>query len=95
MMSEHKLVLEVWEDFDDEGESLPALNYAGPRGEGSRGLLGPKARLLTTIRAGSHFEAMTIYYQLLGWGEYTTDQDWDYSAYPEEWILEQRKAGIV
>ena len=88
-MSEHKLLLEVWEDFGESGESLPALLYAGPLGDESRRLLGPKARVLTTIRAGSHFEAMTAYYSLMGWGEYSTDQPWDYQPYPEEWLLEQ------
>ena len=82
-MSEYKLLLEVWEDFGDDGESLPALLYAGPRGDESRRSLGPKAQLLTTIWAGSHFEAMTTYFRLMGWGEYTTDQPWDYRPYPE------------
>jgi hypothetical protein len=92
-MSERKLLLEVWEDFGDKGESLPALVYAGPRGDKSRRLLGPKAKLVTTIRAGSHFGAMTIYYRLMGWGEYTTDQESDYQPYPEEWFREQQEAG--
>jgi hypothetical protein len=91
-MGDRKLLHEVWEDFGDHGESLPALLDAGPRGEEARRLLGPKARLLTTIWAGSHFEAMTIYYRLMGLGEYTTDQPWDYQPYPEEWILEQQGA---
>ena len=91
-MSEHKLLLEVWEDFDEDGESLPALLYAGPLGNESRCLLGPKARLLTTIRAGSHVEAMAAYYSLMGWGEYTTDRMWDYQPYPDEWLLKQQRA---
>ena len=44
---------------------------------------------MTTISAGSHFEAMAAYYRLVGWGEYTTDQPQDYQPYPQEWILEQ------
>jgi hypothetical protein len=90
-MSEHKLQLEVWEDIGESGESLPALVYAGPLGDESRRSLRPKARLLTTIWAGSHFEAMTAYYRLMGWGEYTTDQPRDYQPYPEEWLLTQQK----
>jgi hypothetical protein len=93
-MSKRKLLLEVWEDIGDQGESLPALLCAGPRGEECRRLLGPKAHLLTTIWARSHFEAMTVYYGLMGWGEYTTDQEWDYQPYPEEWLLEQQRAGL-
>jgi hypothetical protein len=89
-MSERRLLLEVWENIGESGESLPALLYAGPLGDDSRRLLGPKARLLTSIWAGSHFEAMTVYYRLMGWGEYTTNQPWDYQPYPEEWLLEQK-----
>jgi len=28
--------------------------------------------------------AMTAYYKFMGWGEYTTDQEWDMHPYPEE-----------
>jgi hypothetical protein len=94
-MGKRELLLEVWEDFGDDGQSLPSLLYAGPRGEESRRLLlGPKARLVTTIWAGSHFEAMTTYYRLMGRGEYHTNEPWDHQPYPEEWILEQRMAGL-
>lgn len=89
-MSEQRLLLEVWEQYGDSGEALPALLYAGPLGDDSRRLLGPNARILTTIWAGSHFEAMTIYYRLMGWGGYTTNESWDYQPYPTEWFLEQR-----
>jgi hypothetical protein len=88
-MSERKLLLEIWADFGGGGESLPALIFAGPRGEESRRQLGAKVRLLAKIAAGCHFEAMPNYYRLMGWGEYTTDQPSDYQPYPEEWILEQ------
>jgi hypothetical protein len=84
-MAGQKLMLEVWEDFGESGEPLPNLCYAGPLGDGHRARLSPKARLLTTFEAGSHNEAMTIYYKLMGWGQYTTDQEWDYKPYPEEW----------
>jgi hypothetical protein len=33
----------------------------------------PHARLVSTIEAENHFEAMTRYYEQLGWGVYTTD----------------------
>lgn len=89
-MGDHELLLELWEDVDG-----PALLYAGPRGDGSRRLLSPNPRLVTTIWASSHFEAMTIYYQLLGRGEYRTDQPWDHQPFPQEWVREQRQAGIT
>jgi hypothetical protein len=90
-MAKEKLLLEVWENFGDEGEPLPALLYAGPRGDASRRLLGSKARLIATIQAGSHFEAMTRYHELMGWGPYKTDQACDYQPYPDEWLLEQKR----
>ncbi len=88
-MGQRGLLHEVWEDPGEDGRSLHSLQYAGPLGDGARRRLGPRARLLTTFEAGSHFEAMTIYYRLMGWGEYTTDQPWDYQPYPDEWFKEQ------
>ena len=84
MTNDQKLLLEVWEYFSEDGESLPALLYAGPLGDESRGLLGQNARLLTTLRAGSHFEAMSAYYRLMGWGEYTTNDPLDHRPYVKE-----------
>ena len=93
-MENHKLIVEVWEDFDDKGNSLPALLYAGPRGDESRRTLGTKAHLLRKFSASCHFEAMTIYYEQMGWGPYTTVHEWDRKPYPEDWIIEQQKAGV-
>jgi len=62
---------------------------AGPRGDGCRRTLAPGARLLATFEAGSHFDAMTAYHCYLGREPYTTDQPWDYQAYPAEWLAEQ------
>jgi hypothetical protein len=80
-----KLKHELWKDVG--GEEYPELTFclAGPRGDGARSLLSPKAELIWTVEAGSHFEAMTAYYKFMGWGEYTTDQEWDMQPYPEEW----------
>jgi hypothetical protein len=80
---------EIWEDFGAEGESLPTLCLAGPLGDGCRNVLGPGAPLLTTFEAGNHYEAMTIYHRLMGWGVYTTDQPGDYEPYPDEWHAKQ------
>ena len=86
-MNDRRLFLEVWED---EVEMF-SLIYAGPRGVQARQLLDSRARLVKVISAGSHFEAMTSYYKLLGWGVYTTDQPDDHQPYPREWILEQQR----
>jgi hypothetical protein len=50
-----KLMHELWEEYG--GGSTFCL--AGPMGDGARGLLGPEARLIWTVEAGSHFDAMT------------------------------------
>src|SRR5688572_792108 len=93
-MVHRRLQLEVWIDRSSVGESLPELCYAGPRGDCARQLLTPNAQLLTTINASSHFEAMSIYYRLMGWGEYSTNEQWDHEPYPDEWLQEQESAGI-
>lgn len=84
------LIHEVWEDQDDDGQTLESLCLAGPAGADVRALLSPRARLVKTFAAASHFEAMTVYYALYGRGAYTTDQTWDFEPYPEEWALAQR-----
>jgi len=43
------------------------------------------------FEAKSHFEAMTLYYNRMGWGEYQTEQQWDIKPYPAEWIKIQAK----
>lgn len=76
-----KLKHELWED----GEGLNTFCLAGPRGDGARKLLGPAAKLIWTVEADSYFEAMSAYYKFMGWGEYTTEHEWDMRPYPEEW----------
>lgn len=54
-------------------------------------LLSRSARLVWTVEASSHFEAMTLYYEGQGWGEYTTDQKGDLINYAElGWEFEGR-----
>ena len=60
---------ELW----DEGDDGATFCLSGRRGDGARGLLGPKAQLVWEVEAESHFEAMSKYYTHMGWGEYTTD----------------------
>jgi hypothetical protein len=77
-----KLKHELWEEKEGGGWTFC---LAGPHGEGARNLLGPDAKLIWTVEAGSHFEAMTAYYKFMDWGEYITEQEWDMQPYPEEW----------
>lgn len=79
-----KLKHELWEDIGGDQYSELTFCLAGPHGDGARGLLGPQARLIWTVEAGSHFESMTEYYKFMEWGEHTTDQEWDMQPYPEE-----------
>lgn len=46
-------------------------------------LLLPGAKLVWTVEAGSHFEAMTKYYEYMGWGEYKTEFESDYKPYED------------
>ncbi|NKL66945.1 hypothetical protein GFL96_34775 [Rhizobium leguminosarum bv. viciae] len=35
----------------------------------------------------SHFDIMTKYRKLQGWGEYQTEHREDHEPYPDEWVL--------
>jgi hypothetical protein len=61
-----ELMHEIWVEFDDLGQELPGCCLAGPIGDGFRQLLEPGARLIHTFKAGSYYEAMTIYHQFFG-----------------------------
>jgi hypothetical protein len=72
---------ELWDDPADEGRYTFCLR--GPLGDDARSKLSPAARLIWTVDASSHFEAMTLYYEHQGWGVYTTDQGWAFTSYRE------------
>jgi hypothetical protein len=74
---------ELWSDPDPESGGEFLFCHAGSRGDQARGLLSPRARLVWTVEAASHFEAMTLYYEYQRWGTYTTDQAWDRVTYAE------------
>ena len=83
------LIHEVWEDQNEDGDWLPGMCLSGPDGDGFRSLQSDKARLVTRIEAGSHFEAMTKYHELLGREPYTTDFGSDHEPYPADWHARQ------
>ena len=57
---------------------------AGPHGDAARRLADPDARLVWTVEAVSHFDAMTKYYEHMGWGKYTTEYpEWDCVSYAD------------
>ena len=85
-----KLVYEIWLNPDAAGEYLPSLCLAGPERDGFRKLLEPGAILSGTLLAESTFDAMTQYYQLNGWGEWTTQFAVDYEIHSQEWADAQQ-----
>jgi hypothetical protein len=60
---------ELW--IEENGQQTFCL--AGPHGDGARKLLTPQAKLVWTVEASSHYDAMCKYYAHMGWGAYTTD----------------------
>jgi hypothetical protein len=77
---------ELWLGPGDE----ETFCLAGPMGDGARATLNPGARLAWTVEAGSHFEAMSKYYEFALRGAYTTSRAWDLQPYPDEWLSVQR-----
>jgi hypothetical protein len=83
------LTHEIWEEIDERGNVLPGVCLAGPDGEGFRKLQKKNARCVLRFEAGSHFDAMTIYYRWYGWGIYTSDLTSGREPYPDEWAKRQ------
>jgi hypothetical protein len=81
---------EIWMRPDEHGQLLPACLPFGPAGDGARALNEPGSSCVFVFWANSYFEAMTFYYSFLGFGTYTTNEEWDYKPYPQDWLEEQR-----
>ena len=71
---------EVWED----PEGLTTLCLADKRGDDCRKLLEPDSKLIHTLYASSHYDAMTIYYKFMNWGIYTTEFEVDKLPYEKK-----------
>jgi hypothetical protein len=82
-----RLLHELWES----PEGLGTFCLAGPDGDGARALLEPGSKLVWTVEADSHFEAMSLYYARMGWGPYTTEHERDRQPYPQEWLARQKR----
>jgi hypothetical protein len=73
------LLHELWKETDGL-----AFFLAGPLGDGARERLSKAAKLIWTVEAESHFEAMTMLYEYLDWGEYHSEwPDLDKQTYKE------------
>jgi hypothetical protein len=78
-----KLRYEVW-----MADGTITLCRAGPDGDQARKLLEPGARLAHTFEAGSEYEASSLYYAFMGWGEYKPEPSWGNAPY-EPFTAEQ------
>ena len=71
---------ELW--VDEEG--LDTFCLAGPMGDEARAMLTAPARLVWTVEARSHTDAMTKYYAYRGRGQYVSSYpEWDDVTYRE------------
>jgi hypothetical protein len=88
MADDNGLLHELWDEAEDGAFTFC---LAGPRGAGARATLSANAKLVWTVWAGSHFDAMTRYYDRQGWGQYTPGWTCDFEPYPAEWVQEQHQ----
>jgi hypothetical protein len=72
---------ELWIESDQE----QTFCLAGPMGDQARASLPLDSQMIWTVNAGNHFEAMTLYYQFMGWGTYASDHEWDHEPYSDDW----------
>lgn len=68
-----------------EPDGQQTFCLAGPLGDDARGLLAPGAQLVWHVEAESHFKAMTLYHEHMGWSPYTSEYAWDRQPYPDDW----------
>jgi hypothetical protein len=67
---------------------------AGPNGDAARALMEPNARRAWTVYAESHFEAMTKYYEYMGWGPYRSEfPEIDMKPYSQRDDIRESKHG--
>ena len=85
-----RLKHELWKESEQE----QTFCLSGPMGDEARSVLGPGAKLIWTVEAESHVEAMTKYYTFMGWGLYQTEHEWDHQPYSEEWLAIQRSGKV-
>jgi len=71
---------EVWEDT----EGLTMLFRADKAGDKTYLQPANNSKLLHSFYASSHFEAMSTYYILMGWGVYSTIYEIDKEPYSDQ-----------
>ena len=65
--------------------SVTFVCVAAPWADRNRRHLSPRAKIIGTFEAGSLVEAMTIFYQFMGWEEYKPSEIDDTDPYPDTW----------
>nr|WP_314489668.1 hypothetical protein [uncultured Pseudomonas sp.] len=73
---------ELWQEPD----GCQTFCLAGTCGERARALMQPGAKLIWEVEAESYFEAMTLYYAYMQWGEYLSD-------FPEQDMIPYKERG--
>ena len=68
---------DVWQESDGK----TAVCFSDDSGKECRKLLEPGSKKIHNFYASSHFEAMTIYYNFMGWGKYETQFEVDKQPY--------------
>lgn len=84
---------DVWYCPDGHGNSLPACIPHGPDEDAARTLNEPGSEWVWTFWASSHAEAMSIYYEFVGYGKYTTQYDDDLLPYSQ--AMHERQAAYL
>ena len=87
---------EVWLYPDSAGskEVRPSCVAFGPAGDAARALSQEikenTGECVWIFYADSHQEAMTLYYEFIGFGDYVSNDAWDFERYPDFWYQEQK-----
>jgi hypothetical protein len=68
---------DIWKD----NEGLTSLILSGDLGVQGRSLLEKGSQIIYSFYADSHFDAMTKYYEFMGWAKYETEFELDKNPY--------------
>jgi len=82
---------DIWEDDD----GLTMLCYANELGAEPRTLLEENSRIIHSFNAHSHFDAMTKYYNYMGWGIYENHIEQDKDAYVLESLRTRQQLWFI
>ncbi len=77
---------DIWRD----GKGLTMLAFSGDLGEAARAYLAEGSKLIHSFEATSHFDAMTKYYEFMGWGVYEAEFEIDKAPYDLEQLRKRR-----